>query len=466
MKFAEKRGIVCFPERKRSIMALLTSVAVAMVAGLFLTRLLGVFRLPDVTAYLIAGILIGPFCLGRLGVAGLGFASFEEVAGLDLLGNLALGFIAFAIGTEFMLPKLKKTGRQATVIAVGQAVLASALVAAALIGVHFMMPEKLSLPAAISLGAVASATAPAATLMVVRQYKAEGPVTNMLLPVVALDDAVGLVLFAAALGIAKALRGGAVSAVSIVVNPLIEIFCSLALGSAIGWLLDLTERFFHSNRNRLILMTAAVTLTTALSMLQFELGPVRIGFSALLANMMMGTVFCNCCPIAEDLMEREDKWTAPLYCLFFVLSGAALRLDVFADLAMVAVGIVYILARSCGKYFGARWSAEAERCDPGIVRYLGITLLPQAGVALGMSLTAAEQLGADGGIVRSITLFSVLIYELVGPALTKLALTAAGEIIPERRDARTGKTYPIPVPGADRPVLPRTVRLHASGRRK
>ena len=164
MKFAVKSGIVSFPERKRIIMTLLTSVAVAMAAGLFLTRLLGLFRLPDVTAYLIAGILIGPFCLGRLGVAGLGFVSFEEVAGLDLLSNLALGFIAFAIGTEFMLPKLKKTGRQATVIAVSQAVLASALVAAALIGVHFMMPEKLSLPAAISLGAVASATAPAATL--------------------------------------------------------------------------------------------------------------------------------------------------------------------------------------------------------------------------------------------------------------------------------------------------------------
>ena len=417
-------------------MTILTSIAVAMVAGLLMTRVINLVRLPDVTAYLLAGILIGPFFLGRLGVPGLGFRTYEEVSSLDLLSNLALGFIAFAIGTEFMLPKLRDTGRQAVTIAIFQACLASVFVAAALAAVHLLMPEKLSLPAAITLGAVASATAPAATLMVVRQYKAKGKVTDMLLPVVALDDAVGLVLFAIAIGIARGIQGGAVDAVSIVVNPMLEILCSLILGSILGYLLDFTERFFHSNRNRLILMTASVTLTTALAMLEFSIGPVKIGFSALLTNMMLGTVFCNRCPIAEDLMEREDKWTAPLYCLFFVLSGAALRLDVFSDVMMVVVGVIYILFRSGGKYFGARWSARATHCDPMIVKYLGFTLLPQAGVALGMSLTASEQLGADGAVIRSITLFSVLIYELVGPTFTKLALIGAGEIHPPARDVR------------------------------
>ena len=412
-------------------MTLLTSIAIAMVAGLLLTRVTNLFKLPDVTAYLVAGLLIGPFVLGRLGVAGLGFVSYDAVAELDLLCNLALGFIAFAIGTEFMLPKLRSIGRQATVIAVAQACLASLFVAGALVGLHFLMPEVLSLPAAITLGAVASATAPAATLMVVRQYKAKGPVTDMLLPVVALDDAVGLVLFAVAIGVAKALQGGAVSLVSVVVNPLLEILCSLVLGAVMGWLLDRVEKYFHSNRNRVILLISAVTLTVALSMLEFELGPVKIGFSALLVCMMLGTVFCNLCPIAEDLMEREDRWTAPLYCLFFVLSGAALKPDVFADVTMLLVGVVYILFRSAGKYLGSRWSARATCCDGTIVKYLGITLLPQAGVALGMSLTASIQLGADGGIVRSITLFSVLIYELVGPTLTKIALTKAGDIRPK-----------------------------------
>ncbi|MBR1496587.1 MAG: cation:proton antiporter [Oscillospiraceae bacterium] len=447
-------------------MTILTSIAVAMVAGLLMTRVLNVFHLPDVTAYLIAGILIGPVCLGRLGIAGLGFPGFGDVSRMDLLCNLALGFIAFAIGTEFMLPKLKSIGKQATIIAVFQAVLAAVLVAAALAALHVVMPDRLSLPAAITLGAVASATAPAATLMVVRQYKAEGPVTNMLLPVVALDDAVGLVLFAVALGVAKALQGGALSFVSIAVNPLLEILGSLVLGSALGWLLDFSERFFHSNRNRLILMTAAVTLATALSMLHFELGAVHIGFSSLLTNMMMGTVFCNCCPIAEDLMEREDKWTAPLYCLFFVLSGAALRPDVFADSAMVGVGAVYILARSCGKYFGAGWSAAVQHCEPAVVRYLGVTLLPQAGVALGMSLAASEQLGADGAVIRSITLFSVLVYELIGPTLTKLALTAAGEIVPGARDARTGRVRRIPGSGQRRRGSTWPARLHAGARKK
>ncbi len=213
-------------------------------------------------------------------------------------------------------------------------------------------------------------------------------------------------------------------------NPLVEIVCSVVLGGLLGWGLDRVEKYFHSNRNRVILLIAAVTLTTALSMFGFTFGELKIGFSSLLTCMMLGTVFCNLCPIAEDLMEREDRWTAPIYCLFFVMSGAALRLDVFADLAMVAIGIVYILVRALGKYLGARWSAQATHCDHTIVKYLGITLFPQAGVALGMSLTAAAQLGADGAMIRSITLFSVLIYELVGPALTKMALTKAGDIKP------------------------------------
>lgn len=424
-------------------MTLLISIAVAMVAGLLMTRVINLFRLPDVTAYLIAGILIGPFCLGRLGVPGLGFTTYEAVENLDLLSNLALGFIAFAMGTEFMLPKLRTTGRQAVAIAIFQACLASIFVAIALVAVHFIAPDKMSLPAAITLGAVASATAPAATLLVVRQYKAKGPVTDMLLPVVALDDAVGLVLFAVAIGIAKALQGGSLSFVSIIVNPLVEIVCSVVLGGLLGWGLDRVEKYFHSNRNRVILLIAAVTLTTALSMYEITIGELKIGFSSLLTCMMLGTVFCNLCPIAEDLMEREDRWTAPLYCLFFVMSGAALRLDVFADIAMIGVGIIYILARALGKYFGARWSAQVTHCDHTIVKYLGITLFPQAGVALGMSLTAAASLGEDGSMIRSITLFSVLIYELVGPALTKMALTKAGDIKPMSDDVKNRRARVI-----------------------
>lgn len=415
-------------------MTILISIAVAMVAGLLMTRVINIFKLPDVTAYLIAGILIGPFFLGRLGIPGLGFLNYGEVENLNILSNLALGFIAFAIGAEFMVPKLRTIGRQAVVIAVFQAVLASVLVALALVAAHYIFPEKLSLPAAITLGAVASATAPAATLMVVRQYKAKGPVTDMLLPVVALDDAVGLVCFAIAIGIARSLQGGAVGAVGIIVNPLIEIVASLLLGALLGWLLTLVEKIFFSNRNRMILIISAVTLTVALSMIEIHIGDVTISFSSLLVCMMLGTVFCNLCPLSENLMEYADRWTAPLYCLFFVLSGSALQLDVFSDVIMIAIGLIYIIFRCLGKYFGARWSAKATKCDPNIVKYLGITLFPQAGVALGMSLSAAALLGEDGTVIRSITLFSVLIYELVGPLLTKISLTKSGEIKPKSKE--------------------------------
>ena len=418
-------------------MTLFISIAVAMVAGVFATRVTKFFNMPDVTAYLVAGILIGPFCLGRLGVPGLGFTTYDAVDNLTLLSNLALGFIAFALGTEFMLPKLKTIGRQAVIVGVLQAVITSIIVMAALVGLHFIIPDKLNLPTAIIMGAVAAATAPAATLLVIRQFKAKGPVTNILLPVVALDDAVGLIIFAVAMGIAKALIGGEIDMVSVIVNPLIEILGSLILGAIMGYLLTLVEKWFHANKNRLMFIVSAVILTVALSMLEFEIGSVKIGFSALLVCMMQGTVFCNLCPVAEELMDRAEKWTSPLYCLFFVLSGAALRLDIFADLTIVLIGVVYVIFRSIGKYVGASFSSKLSGCGPNIVKYLGITLLPQAGVALGMSLSASEVLGETGALIRTLTLFSVLIYELIGPSLTKMALTKAGEITPKSQEHLT-----------------------------
>ena len=416
-------------------MSLFISLAVALMAGLLLTRLTNIFKLPDVTAYLIAGLLIGPFFLGRVGLDGLGFTDYESIEQLSLISDLALGFIAFAIGTEFMLPKLKKIGRQAVTVGIIQAVVASAFVWVSLIILYFIMPDKISLPAAIVLGAVASATAPAATLMVVRQFKASGPVTDILLPVVALDDAVGLVIFAIAMGVARGIKGGDIDFVSIAINPIIEIIASLVLGALLGYALTLIERFFHSNTNRLILIIGMTILAVALSKMEIEMGAVKLSFSSLLVCMMLGTVFCNTCPLAEDLMDISEKWTSPLYCLFFVLSGAELRLDVFSDLTMVLIGVVYVVFRAGGKYFGAAFSSRATGCDSNIVKYLGITLFPQAGVALGMSLQAAELLGEDGSLIRTITLFSVLIYELIGPTLTKIALTKAGDIKPKSIEA-------------------------------
>lgn len=408
------------------------AAALALLIGLLMTRVFKMLRLhlPDVTAFLIAGLIIGPHCLGRLGIEGVGFTSAAEVENLSVISNTALGFIAFSIGNEFLLSQLKAIGKQAVIVGIFQALAATLFVDVALIGLHFLMPDKLSIEATIVLGAIAAATAPAATLMVVRQYKAKGKLTDILLPVVALDDAVGLAVFAVSFGIANSLVTGKTDMVGIIVEPLIQIAASLVLGSILGWVLTMLERTFFSNSNRLSLTIAFVVLTVALSMISFEIGGVRISFSTLLVCMMLGTVFCNICPLSHDLMERADKWTVPLFALFFVLSGAELELDVLKDGAVILVGVVYILMRSVGKYVGAYLSCSATKCDPVVKKYLGITLLPQAGVALGMCVTAAQLGNADGVLIKNIILFSVLVYELFGPLLTKWALTQSGDIQP------------------------------------
>lgn len=418
-------------------MEYLLAIGVAMFAGLFLSRLTSKFNLPDVTSYLVAGVLVGPLCLGLLGVDGLGFKSFEFVEEMVLLNDVALGFIAFSIGSEFRISALRKTGRQATVIAIVQALTATVFVDGALLVLHLFLGDKLPVSTCIILGAIATATAPAATLMVVNQYKARGALTDILMPVVALDDAVGLIVFAVSSGIARALSSGSLNMISVLVNPMLEIVLSLGLGAVLGWIFSEVEIFFNSNSKRLSLAVAFVILSAGASKLHFEIGQIEIGFSSLLVCMMCGTVFCNLCDFSEEIMHKTERWTAPIYVLFFVISGAELDLTVFADLAVVGIGVMYILSRSAGKIFGASASARLMRCEPSICKYLGITLLPQAGVALGMSVTVAAEFGAEGAIVRNIVLFSVLIYELVGPILTKMALTAAGDIKPKPTTKRS-----------------------------
>ena len=409
----------------------LICLAAALIGGLMLSRLTKKLNLPAVTAYLLAGLLLGPFCLGALKVPGLGFNSLEQVEGLAIVTQTALGFIAFTIGNEFRLSQLKTMGKAAITIGILQAVITTVLVDIVLIALHFCFPNVISIPCAIVLGAIASATAPAATLMVVRQYKADGPLTRLLMLVVAIDDAVGLVLFSVSFGIATALSHGQASVLAVVVEPIVEILLSLGLGAVMGWLLNFVEQFFHSRSKRLTISVAFVLLTVGLSMLKFHIGPVHCGFSLLLVCMMTGTIFCNICPTSEELMDRVDSWTMPLNILFFVISGAELDLNVLAQPVTLLVGVIYILARSMGKYFGSRFSCTLSKQSKPITNHLGITLLPQAGVALGMALTAASLQG--GSLTRNVVLFAVLVYELVGPTLTKRSLLMVGEIKPEGR---------------------------------
>lgn len=412
-------------------MTTILAISVALIMGLLMTRILRPLKLPDVTAYLIAGVLIGPYVLGRLNIQGVGFISTSDVEQYALISSVALGFIASTIGNEFRLSQLKNIGRQAMVVGIAEGLVASVCVNIAMFVLHIFLGDKLPVTTAILLGAIATATAPAATLMVVRQYKAKGKLTDILLPVVALDDAVALMVFAVSFGVAMALRDGAFNITSILVEPILEIILSLIVGAFMGWLLTQLETLFNSNSNRLSLTIAFVFLTVGISMLEFDIGGIHIAFSSLLVCMMLGTIFCNICPLSEDLMEKSDRWTAPLFALFFVISGAELELSVFSDISIVIIGVVYIVFRCIGKYLGAWSSSKAAGCDPTVQKYLGITLFPQAGVALGMCITAAAKFGAEGAMIRNIILFSVLVYELVGPSMTKWALKRTGDIQPK-----------------------------------
>ena len=425
---------------------LLICLSVALIAGLLMSRLAKAINLPAVTSYLVAGLLLGPFFLGRLGLSGfgIGFGTLEQVDSYSIITQVALGFIAFVIGNQFRLSSLESMGKQAITVGILQAVVTTAMVDIVLVILHLIRPDVISMASAITLGAIAAATAPAATLMVVKQYKADGPLTHLLLMVVAIDDAVGLVLFSASFGIANALEQGRVDLISVLVEPIVEIVFSLGLGAIAGFCLNQLEVYFHSRSKRMSLSVAFVLLTVGLSMVTFDIGPVHCGFSLLLVCMMTGTVFCNICSTSDELMDRLDRWVSPINILFFVLSGAELDMKILSNPMVLLIGVVYIAARSLGKITGSYTSCRLTKCSPSIQKYLGITLLPQAGVALGMAAEAAEL--SDGHMVRNVVLFSVLVYELVGPTLTKMSLTAAGEIRPEgKTNARTANKPEQPV---------------------
>ena len=388
-------------------MNMLLALAVAIGVGLLLTRFINLIRLPHVTAYLIAGLIIGPY--------GLNVLTTDMNASLAILSDVALGFIAYSIGAEFKISYLKEIGIKPIVITAFEGCTASLFV--------FVTLRLLGqpLPLCLALGAIAAATAPAATLMVVRQYRAHGPVTKMLLPVVAMDDALGLMLYAIMMAIARTIISGAeLSATTLLVKPLGEILGSLMLGVALGLCLVFVLRFFHSRGNKLSLTLMFVFLAVGLSSLW--------GLSSLLVCMMLGATMVNLYQQSHVMLEQCDRFTPPLFLIFFVLSGANLDLAVLPTVGVV--GIAYVLSRALGKTLGGTMGATVERCDKNIIRYLGLTLIPQAGVAIGMARMSASALPEYSAIINAVVLSGTLIYELIGPVITKIALTKAGEIQP------------------------------------
>ncbi|HHU63279.1 MAG TPA: cation:proton antiporter [Clostridiales bacterium] len=386
-------------------MSIFFYLALILFSGFIFGRIAKYIKLPNVTGYLIAGLLIGPHIFNLL--------STDILSQLNIISEMALAFIAFSIGSEFGLSYLKKAGMTPIVIALCEALLASVLVTGVLM--LFGFDTKISL----LLGAIAAATAPAATIMVVKQYNAKGPVTNTLLSVVALDDAVALIAFGFAMAIVNSmLNPGQNSAVATAVLPVVEIVGSVGLGLLLGWVFSIPLRFFKKNSNRLILTCAFVFLANALA--NFA------GLSSLLLCMSMGAALTNVSSSGRQVFKIVDYITPPIFLMFFVVSGAQLDVSILPEIGVI--GVLYLVVRVVGKIAGASLGAHLAKAPETVKKYIGLTLLPQAGVAIGLSLVASNALPEYGQTIRAVILCATLIYELVGPAITKIGLKKAGEI--------------------------------------
>ena len=393
---------------------ILLSLALAFGIGLLASRLIKLIHLPNVTAFLLGGLLVGPSVLGLI--------PQDMADSFGIITEVALGFIAYSIGGEFKISYLKKIGAKPLTITAFEGMGAVLLVDIVLISLSLLGVPGFDLPMCITLGAIAAATAPAATLMVIRQYKAKGPVSEMLLPVVAMDDALGLMAFAISVAIAQAVASGAqASVVTMLLLPVAKIIGALALGSAVGFVLSLASRLFKSRGNKLALTIACVLFSLAMCDL--------LDLSNLLSCMMIGAIMTNFCPDANKIIEQTDRFTPPLFLLFFVISGADLNLSVLPTVGVV--GACYIIVRVCGKWLGASIGSRLVGAHPNVQKYLGATLIPQAGVAIGMAQLAVTALPQYGQHIRAIVLAATLVYELIGPVVTKIALTKAGEIVPD-----------------------------------
>ena len=418
-------------------------IAILLLAALLSTRLMKVLKLPNVTGYIITGILVGPCVFGLLfnnfTYEGIKESLiFQYVNQIKWVSTIALGFIAFSIGTSFKMSALKAVGKKVLIITVLEATLASTFVILALLVAHFIFPNQVTWPLVLTLGAIASATAPAATLMVIKQYKARGPLVNTLLPVVALDDAAALILFAVLFQIATTIAGGgSFDAYKMLVKPILEILISLSIGAVLGFLISFINRFFKSRNNRLIVCIFSIFAACGLYYLFKSKYLGGFELSSLLMCMMIGAVYVNMCKDNSKTLDFMDRFTSPIYLMFFVISGASLDLTIFFNkngLIVLAIAGIYMLFRVVGKWTGAFTGASISRAEPQVKKYLGFALIPQAGVAIGLATTANALFTSnpnteyEGALIIAIILASTLVYELIGPLVTKFALKKAGEI--------------------------------------
>ena len=408
-------------------------IALALFVGLLSSRLMKVLRLPNVTGYLLSGILFGPYVLGQF-IGGWSTTDPNtSINSIKWISEIALGFIAFTIGCSFKKEAIQRVGKRVVIITICEALGGAILTIGALLIAHIFLGNELPISLILTFGAIACATAPAATLMVIRQYKAKGPVVDTLIPVVAFDDAVALIAFAVLFSVAKALSGNSsINVMDILVWPLVEIFGSLILGAVLGLLISFGFRFFKSRANRSILIICAVLIVVGLSMLA-KTYAWKVSISSLLASMMIGAIFINTRDDAGRTIERIDGITPPLYMLFFVISGASLDITIFGSkgaLTLTIIALIYIFARCAGKWLGAYFGSRATNAEANVQKYLGFTLFPQAGVAIGLATTANQAFpdSHQASLVLAVILTATIVYEILGPVITKISLKKAGEI--------------------------------------
>lgn len=386
-------------------------VGILLMGSYFMGRLAEKLRLPAITGFILAGLLLGPSCIGLV------HGDLDET--LATITEIALALIALVIGSEFSLKKLKAIGRSVVIITLFQLFGAFLLVTAGLV------IAGMKLEFAAILGAIASATAPAATVAIIRELKARGPFVDYLYGVVALDDAGCVLLFATVTAIAGNFLGSATGLAHSVFHAVIEIFSSLALGSIAGWLLHLLTRKRRRANEILIVSLGVVLILSAISN-SFHL-------SALLASMAAGAVLANLSRKTHRIMNTLDSISPPLYAAFFAIAGTELNIAILTSPHILLMGGIYVLARAAGKVFGVHIGATAARSDPLIKKYLGYGMLPQAGVAIGLVLflDTMPYFAVNREITTTlinIVLFSVLINELTGPPLSRYAVVHGAKL--------------------------------------
>ena len=386
-----------------------------LLAALIAGKIVKQMRLPNVTGYLVIGLLIGPNCLKLL--------SEELIDHMDLVTELALGCIAFSIGAEFKTTFLKKVGKAPLVIGITEG-------GAVLVVDTILLMLGYNVSFALALGAIASATAAASTMMIVKQYKTKGPVTSTLLPVVALDDAVALIAYGLSMAVANVISSSGSAPVSkLLIAPCVEIFGGLLFGAVLGVIMTLLVKVYTGRGNRLAITIMMICLCVGVSDM--------VGFSSLLACMMLSTIFANISKQSDKIYEPLDRITPPIYMMFYILSGASL--DVTVIVSVGVVGAVYVVGRIIGKALGAAFGAKISKAPKVVQKWLGLTLVPQEGVAIGLATSAGKSLPQYAAQIQTIVLCGVVIYELIGPVITKLALKKAGELVEEPKKKNSAK---------------------------